>query len=93
MLNVQLNKQAAAFLGKIPTKHARQIAERITALRSDPASVLSEDLKGFAPFRRFKSGEYRVVFFIDESTQTLHIPIIGKRNDDEIYKQIARFQR
>jgi mRNA interferase RelE/StbE len=91
MLKVQLNKQAAAFLGTIPAKHARQIAERITALRSDPASVLSEDLKGFAPFRRFKSGEYRVVFFIADNT--VHIPVVGKRNDDDIYKQIARFQR
>jgi mRNA interferase RelE/StbE len=91
MLKVQLNKQAAAFLGTIPAKHARQIADRITALRSDPASVLSEDLKGFAPFRRFKSGEYRVVFFIADNT--VHIPVVGKRNDDDIYKQIARFQR
>jgi mRNA interferase RelE/StbE len=78
-------------LSKIPAKHARQIAERIASLRTNTDSVLSEDLKGFAPFRRFKSGEYRVVFFIEN--ETLHIPVIGKRNDDEIYKQIARFHR
>jgi mRNA interferase RelE/StbE len=91
MLKIVLGKHAGAFLEKIPSKHARQIVERIDALRLSPSSVVSEDLKGFHPFRRLKSGEYRIVFFIENDT--LHIPIIGKRNDDEIYKQIARFRR
>ena len=91
MLKVQLHKRAAEFLAKIPPKHARQIAERITELRSNQATVLSEDLKGYAPFRRTKSGEYRIIFFIEYDT--LHIPVIGKRNDDEIYKKIERFRR
>ena len=55
--------------------------------------VPSEELKGYAPFRRLKSGEYRVIFFIDAATGTLHIPVIGKRNDDDIYKHIARMRR
>ncbi len=91
MLKIQLHKQVAEFLNKIPTKHARQIVERIAAMRSDPRSVLSEELKGFTPFRRMKSGEYRVIFFVEK--ETLHIPVIGKRNDDDIHKQIARMRR
>jgi mRNA interferase RelE/StbE len=91
VLKLQLHKKAAAFLEKIPAKHARQIVERIDALRANPSSVVSEDLNGFHPFRRLKSGEYRVVFFIENDP--LHIPVVGKRNDDEIYKQIARFRR
>jgi mRNA-degrading endonuclease RelE of RelBE toxin-antitoxin system len=91
MLDVRLHKQAAGFLEKIPTKHARQIVERITLLQHDQSSILSEDLKGFAPFKRFKSGEYRVVFFVEDAT--LHIPVIGKRNDDEVYDLVKRFLR
>jgi mRNA interferase RelE/StbE len=91
MLDVRLHKQAAAFLEKIPAKHACQIVERITSLQHDQFSVLSEDLKGFAPFKRFKSGEYRVVFFVEQ--ETLHIPVIGKRNDDEVYDLVKRFLR
>lgn len=91
MLKIQIHKNAAAFLDKIPAKHARQIAERIADMRSKPDSMLSEDLKGFPPFRRLKSGEYRVIFFIED--ETLHIPVIGKRNDDDIYKQITRMRR
>ncbi len=91
MLKIQIHKNASAFLEKIPSKHARQIAERIADMRLKPDSILSEDLKGFPPFRRHKSGEYRVIFFIEN--ETLHIPVIGKRNDDDIYKQIARMRR
>ncbi len=89
MHDVRLHKQAAAFLDKIPDKHARQIVERITAMQVNPSTVLTENLKGFAPFKRFKSGEYRVVFFIEDNI--LHIPVIGKRNDDEVYDLIKRF--
>ncbi|MGQ0486394.1 MAG: type II toxin-antitoxin system RelE family toxin [Hyphomicrobiales bacterium] len=91
MLKVKLSKQADRFLQKIPARHAKQIAERILALRNDPASTPTEDLKGHPPFRRLESGEYRAVYFIEE--KTLFITLIGKRNDDEIYKQIARFRR
>ena len=91
MLRVRLHKQAGEFLEKIPANHAKQIAGRINAFRADQTTVPSEDLKGFAPFRRLTSGEYRVVFFIED--ETLHIPIIGKRNDDDIYKQVSRFKR
>ena len=91
MLKVQLHKQAADFLDKNPTKHARQSAERIAHIKTGAGSVLSEELKGFTPFRRMKSGEYRVIFFVEN--ETLHIPVIGKRHDDDIYKQIARMRR
>ncbi|MGH6819432.1 MAG: type II toxin-antitoxin system RelE family toxin [Methylocella sp.] len=91
MLKVKLSRQADRFLQKIPAKHGKQIAERIQILRDDPASLPTEDLKGHSPFRRLKSGKYRVVYFIED--ETLFVTLIGKRNDDEIYKQIARFQK
>jgi mRNA interferase RelE/StbE len=92
MPKVKLSKQAARFLQKIPLKHGRQIAERIQALVADPIALPTEELKGcYPPFRRLKSGEYRVVYFIEE--ETLFITLIGKCNDDEVYKQIARLKR
>jgi mRNA-degrading endonuclease RelE of RelBE toxin-antitoxin system len=42
----------------------------------------SEALKGYAPLRRLKSGEFRIVFEIEPSV--LRRVLIGKRNDDEI---------
>ena len=79
------------MLSGIPAKHARQIAERISRLAQDPSTLPSVELKGYAPWRRAKSGEYRIIFHVDG--RDLNIGIIGKRNDDEVYRLIERFLR
>lgn len=91
MPRLVLSKQAAAFLQSLPAKQAQQIAGKITALAVDPDAVPSEILKGYAPMRRLKSGEFRVVFAIEGDL--VQIRLIGKRNDDEIYKALARAMR
>lgn len=83
-----LSKQAAQFLSALPAKQARQIAERLNALAADPNALPSEQLKGYAPMRRLKVGEYRVVFVAEDDE--IQIRLIGKRNDDEIYKALQR---
>ncbi len=91
MLKIDLSRDAERFLKKIPAKHGKQIAERLTALMQNPESVPSAELKGYAPYRRAKSGEYRIVFYVEDDT--LFVPLIGKRNDDEVYQLLKRFQR
>jgi mRNA interferase RelE/StbE len=48
----------------------------------------SEQLRGFAPLRRLKAGEYHIIYVIEENT--VFVRLIGKRNDDEIYKALER---
>jgi mRNA interferase RelE/StbE len=48
----------------------------------------SEALKGYSPLRRLKSGEFRIVFAV--RADVLQVTLIGKRNDDEIYKALER---
>ena len=91
MLKINLSKDAKRFLKSVPAKHARQIAERLQILAQDHDGVPSVELKGYAPYRRAKSGEYRVIFYEDDGV--LYVPLIGKRNDDEVYRLIARFMR
>jgi mRNA interferase RelE/StbE len=86
-----LSKQAAAFLQALPAKQARQVAEKIQALGDAPDSVSSEMLKGYAPMRRLKSGEFRIIFVVEGDV--VQIRLIGKRNDDEIYKALGRALR
>ena len=90
MLTINVSRQAEKYLLKIPVKHAKQIAKTIVQLQQDHQRQ-SIALKGYDPFYRAKSGEYRIIFFVDH--KTLHITLIGKRNDDEIYKLIKRFRR
>lgn len=91
MLTIKLSKRADKTLASLPAKHARQLAERIKALAENTDAVPHMELRGYAPWRRAKSGEYRIIFQVDGDD--LLIGLIGKRNDDEIYRLIERFLR
>ena len=91
MLTIKLSKRADKALSKISTKQAKQIATRIKQLALDPEALPTVELKGYTPWRRAKSGEYRIIYKIDEDI--LRVALVGKRNDDEIYRLIERFLR
>ena len=89
MRKIRFSRQAESFLRKAPSKHAKQIIERIQDLSKDPNSGQNAELKGFAPMRRLKSGEYRVIYEMKDDA--VDVIIIGKRNDDEVYQLLKRF--
>ena len=89
MLTIKLSKQANKTLDSLPSKHARQIAGKIKSLADNEHNVPSVELKGHSPWRRAKSGEYRIIFSVENDE--LNIGLIGKRNDDEIYRLVQRF--
>jgi mRNA interferase RelE/StbE len=86
--SIDLSRQAERFLRELPAKQARQIAEKLQALVADPAALPSEQLRGYAPMRRLRAGEFRIIFAVDG--ETVQVRLIGKRNDDEIYKALGR---
>jgi mRNA interferase RelE/StbE len=91
MPRIDLSRQAAAFLQELAPKHGRQIAEKLKALADAPGSLPSEPLKGYAPMRRLKAGEYRIIFV--HEGDVVQVRFIGKRNDDEIYRLLERAAR
>jgi mRNA interferase RelE/StbE len=91
MKKIELSRQAASFLKDLPTKHARQIAEKLGLLAKDSDAAPSETLKGYAPMRRLRAGEYRVVFVVE--ADLIQVRLIGKRNDNEIYKMLEKLGR
>ena len=88
MRRIDFSRQAAAFLEGLPAKQGRQIAEKLQMLMNDPTALPSEQLKGYAPLRRLRAGEYRVIYAVVDDT--VEVRLIGKRNDDEIYKLLQR---
>ena len=88
MPRIDLSKQAATFLHELPARQAKQIARKLKLLAADPSSLPSEGLRGYAPMRRLKSGEFRIVFVFEDDV--VQVRLIGKRNDDEIYKALER---
>jgi mRNA interferase RelE/StbE len=105
MLGINFSRQAEKFLRKAPPKHARQIGGKVMALRGNPQPHDSLPLKGAAAhYRRADIGEYRIVYRVSGSAapgaassasgrvsgDVLEIVLIGKRNDDEVYKMVRR---
>jgi len=87
MLELEFSKRSRKFLLRIPAKHAGQITRKAQSLAENPFPPDSERLKGYA-LNRADIGEYRIVYYVQGVL--LHIYLIGKRNDDEVYKQLKR---
>jgi len=88
MLRILLSKRAKDFLKSISKKHAKQITDKIEKLANDINSVPTIKIKGANKLHRAKSGEYRIIFKIENNTLILEVVSIGKRNDDEVYKNL-----
>ncbi len=62
---------------------------KLQQIANDPNQPDAKPLKGFEyPYQRATAGEYRIIFGIEGDT--LHVFIIGKRNDDEVYRKLRR---
>ena len=86
--SIDLSRQAERFLRELPVKQARQIAEKLQALAADPSAIPSEQLRGYAPMRRLRAREFRIIYALEGDV--VQVRLIGKRNDDEIYKALGR---
>jgi mRNA interferase RelE/StbE len=78
------------FLKGLQPKIAAQIEKKVFALNVDPLPTDSKSLKGYPGFYRVDSGEYRIVYRFDTETDVIQILLVGKRNDDEVYKQLKQ---
>ena len=85
MLKLLVSKKAQKFLDDLPPKQFRQIIKKVFSLLENPRPHDSEELRGY-PFLRNDVGEYRIIY--DVQGDTLRLIVIGKRNDEEVYRQL-----
>jgi len=85
MLRLLVSKKAQKFLDGSPPKQFRQIIRKVFALLENPRPHDSEELRGY-PFLRNDVGEYRIIY--DVQGDTLRLIVVGKRNDEEVYRQL-----
>ena len=90
MFELIINKQDKKFISSLPPKHRKQIANALFQLMENPLPENSKQLIGYHPFRRIPVGEYRIIYKIFDVEKQIRVILIGKRNDDEIYKKLKR---
>ncbi len=88
MLTVDFSRDAEKFSLRLPPKQKGQVGWRISALAENPYASDTRGLKGFTSLRRADIGEYRIIYRVLETT--LFVVLIGKRNDDEVYRKLRR---
>lgn len=86
-LKLDLERRARGFLDGLPAKQFRQVAVRLFDLLRAPEASDTSALKN-SPYRRADVGEYRIVYRAEGDV--LLMPLIGKRNDGEVYKRLGR---
>ena len=89
MRKLVLNKEVLKDLPDLPAKQYRQVVGSILDLLADPAPHYSKPLSG-TPYHRIAVGEYQVVYRADK--ESVCVVVVGKRNDDEVYRHLERKQ-
>jgi mRNA interferase RelE/StbE len=82
-------RDALDFLLALDAKRYKQVTAKMLSLLSDPAPADSQQLKGY-DLRRADIGEFRIIYRVGDDT--IVIELIGRRNDDAVYKQLERKQ-
>ena len=78
--------QLENILSDLQTKQFKQVMMKILGLIQNPYPNDSIKLKGYEHYNRVDSGEFRVIYTIERDD--LKIELVGKRNDDEVYKKL-----
>jgi mRNA interferase RelE/StbE len=82
---LSMTKQAQKALAELDAKQYRQVGSAVFGLLSNPAPHDSRPMKGAQRGEcRVDVGEYRIIYSVSEDR--IEVLVIGKRNDDEVYK-------
>ncbi len=87
MLKLDISRDSLGFLQTLNPKQYRQIVSTVFRLLQNPEPQDSSRLIGY-PYRRVDSGVYRIIY--DVAGDLLQVLLIGKRNDNEIYRKLRR---
>lgn len=88
MHNLDFSKQALSFIESLQIKQKKQIANKIQLLLENSRPHDSKKLKDGDGYFRVDIGEYRIIYSFEKTT--IFIFVIGKRNDDEVYRRFKR---
>ncbi len=87
-MKLELTNDARSFLEDLPSKQYKQVATKVFELLRNPYPHDAKHIKGRQGYRRITSGEFRIVYKVVD--ETIRIALVGKRNDDEIYRILDR---
>jgi mRNA interferase RelE/StbE len=88
---LDLTKDALEFASELDPKRFKQVINKTLSLLIEPKPHDSKKLIGYDEYLRVDVGEYRIIYRVEDDV--VKVALIGKRNDDDIYKQFERKRR
>ena len=87
-----IDKSLLKELQKFPAKQYKQVVTKLLSLAVDPKPQDCKALKGVNGGYRIDQGEYRILYYLlepeDEQLGQIQIFRVGKRNDNEVYRNL-----
>ncbi|MCX8066899.1 MAG: type II toxin-antitoxin system RelE/ParE family toxin [Anaerolineae bacterium] len=80
MYEVRIAEQVLKRLKRLPSKHRRQVWERIRSLQESPRPQDFRQLRGIKGYR-ITVGEYRILYTIDDETRVVTIYLLFQRGE------------
>lgn len=87
-MSLNLSRSAREFLDQLQPKQFKQVTSQILRLQLDASPHDGRHLAGHPGYRRIDCGEFRVCYRVDGNE--VCIVVVGKRNDDEVYRELSR---
>ncbi len=86
--NIDFHEEAEKSVNGYPPKQFKQVISKILSLRKNPRPSDSRELKGWPGAFRANQGEYRILYLVDDSQRLITVIKVGKRNDEEVYRNL-----
>lgn len=82
------SKRTVDFTRKLPAKQYKQVMGAVMDLLQNPTPYDSKTLEGYKNLYRKDVGEFRIIYRFD--ADIVYLILVGKRNDDEVYKLLRQ---
>ncbi len=77
---IEITQKAGKEFLKLPATWQEKARDKILSLEDNPRPAGSKKLKN-TPFFRVRTGNYRIIYFINEEKRVIKILAIGHRKD------------
>ena len=83
---IQLKRSVVKTLKSLPQREVKKIGKKIDSLGQNPVPKDSKKIKGEKDLYRVRVGDYRILYFFQNSSLTVLVIRVGHRKD--IYKDL-----
>lgn len=84
---IDIRPRARRSLSQLDPAVRRAVAQTIDALSTNPRPTGAAPLKGHRPYLRVRSGDYRVIYAVDDQACVVTVAAVGHRR--EIYGRLV----